>query len=75
MLQFAKDSGYKIHLDLEPADIVEYEDMNDVSYDNGVLELTEDKLPLSALIKYEKSYRKKFDDYDRIYYSFMEMAF
>ena len=75
MLQFAKDSGYEIYLDLEPTDIVEYEDMKDVSYEKGMLELTEDKLPLSELIKYEKSYRKKIDKFDEIYYAFMEMAF
>lgn len=75
MLQMAKDLGYNINLDMEPADMVEYENMEDVEFDGQVIKLSSDKLPLRELVKFEKRFRNSKDQYDETYYQIMDMAF
>lgn len=75
MLQMAKDLGYNINLDMEPADMVEYEKLEDVEFDGSVIKLSSDKLPLKELVKFEKRFRTSKDQYDETYYQIMDMAF
>lgn len=75
MLQMAKDLGYNINLDMEPADMVEYEKLEDVEFDGSVITLSSDKLPLKELVKFEKRFRTSKDQYDETYYQIMDMAF
>lgn len=75
MLQMAKDLGYDINLDMEPADMVEYENLEDIEFDGSVIKLSSDKLPLRELVKFEKRFRNSKDQYDETYYQIMDMAF